>query len=213
MKLPPGHNDLTHHRYGYLIVLRISHIRLRLPRRDVYWKCLCTCGRTTSVIACSLISGNTRSCGCLQLLTATTHGHCSQGKISPEHAAWNSMLNRCGPCAKGALRRHYYARGIRVCKRWHRFKAFLQDMGLRPGKGYSIERINNNIGYSPSNCRWATLIDQANNMRSNRLITYMDKTLTLAQWCRALGLPYQLTWSRLCKRGWAIERAFGVAAP
>jgi len=210
MSVPPGYKDLGGLCFGQLKVLCYAGIKQYASgRKRTLWCCRCLCGKEKVVESTSLYTGNTKSCGCLQLKKATKHGHCSKGHISPEHAAWNTMLHRCGPMAKGELRKHYYERGIRVRVRWKKFKNFLADMGLRPGPGYSLNRIDNDGGYSKSNCNWSTRIEQENNKRTNRIIVYFGKRKTLAQWCRALGLPYNQTWARIMKFGWSVERAFG----
>lgn len=210
MTLPKRFKNLQGRTFGKLTILGFAGIApSSTSRKRPLWRCQCVCGKVTVVIATSLYTGNTRSCGCQQLVRATKHGHCSNGHISPEHAAWNTMLNRCGPKAKGELRKHYYSRGIRVCVRWKSFKNFLRDIGLRPGPGYSLDRIDNNKGYSPSNCKWSTRLDQENNKRTNRMITYEGETKTLAQWCRVYKLPYRQTWARIMQAKWPVKRAFG----
>jgi hypothetical protein len=148
-----------------LVVRRLSE---EIPVR---WLCLCDCGKTTAVFASNL--GRTKSCGCylkdVTIARCLKHGHTAQGKISPEYQAWNAMFQRCYNPNVSSFR-HYGARGIQVCVRWHRstpnaFENFLSDMGPRPA-GLTLDRINNEVSYMPSNCRWATLIEQRNNQRS-----------------------------------------------
>lgn len=209
MNIPGKYADLSGRRFGNLTTTAYAGIKEYVSgRKRTLWRCLCDCGKEKVIESTSLYTGNTKSCGHLQLQRATKHGHCSNGKISPEHAAWNTMLNRCGPKAKGDNRRHYFERGIRVCKRWMEFKKFLKDMGVRPGDGYSLDRKDNGKGYSPSNCRWATKVQQANNTRSNRIVIYNGVSKTLGQWCESLSLPYRQTWSRIVKLGWPTNRAF-----
>lgn len=120
------------------------------------------------------------------------------------YRTWALMCHRCSnpnsigwPC--------YGGRGITVCERWLKFENFLADMGPRPA-GTSLDRIDNALGYSPENCRWATRHQQANNMRSNRLITAFGKTMTMAEWARDRNLHYKNLKSRLW-RGMSIEEA------
>lgn len=133
------------------------------------------------------------------------HGHGRQGPRSPEYTAWANMLNRCRSLT--AQRSHRYGgRGIRVCDRWLDFANFLADMGNRPGDDYSLERKDNNKGYSPDNCVWADRYAQANNTRRNIFFTFQGETLTLAQWARRRGLHVKTLRYRLVS-GWDIEEA------
>jgi hypothetical protein len=100
----------------------------------------------------------------------------------------------------------YGARGITVCKRWASFEAFLSDMGEKPD-GLSIERLDNLRGYEPNNCKWATPVEQANNTRRNRRLTFRGETLTLTAWARRLGLYPSTLHERLGKM--SVEGALG----
>lgn len=126
----------------------------------------------------------------------------------PEYSAWEQMLSRCrnkrNPKYPG-----YGGRGITVCDEWSSFKKFYEDMGKRPAPEYSIDRIDNNSGYSKANCRWATRKQQQNNMRTNRWITDGYKTMTVAQWADELGIKPNTIVTRL-KRGWSeLESIYG----
>jgi hypothetical protein len=109
--------------------------------------------------------------------------------------AWWNMRNRCD--RKGTPNYDAYgARGIKVCARWRSFSAFLADMG-EPPEGYTLERVDNDKGYSASNCRWASRKDQARNRRSTRWITLNGRTQSLAAWCEELGLVPQTVSGRI----------------
>ena len=132
------------------------------------------------------------------------HGRNSAGKSSSEYAAWACMKARCSnsnhkdyPLYGGA--------GIKVCDRWGLFDNFLADVGLKPSAIHQIDRVNNAGNYEPDNCRWATPQEQANNRRSNRLITYGGKTQTLAQWAREIGVQQATLHARM-RYGWTFER-------
>lgn len=95
------------------------------------------------------------------------HGHTWKGGRTPLYRAWNHMLQRCRPNWPAA--HNYYDRGIHVCEHWRDFENFLADMGPHPGKGFSLDRINNDGNYEPGNCRWATKAEQARNRRTTKL--------------------------------------------
>ena len=132
----------------------------------------------------------------------TTHG---LSKTS-EYSIWRSMLNRCHyPKYKEA--RYYSGRGITVCQRWREsFTAFLSDVGFRPSKRHSIDRIENDRGYEPGNVRWATLEEQARNRRNVPKYTVNGEAKSVAEWATIVGIPPQLITSRI-RNGWPPEKA------
>lgn len=132
-----------------------------------------------------------------------THGHARRYQHSREYMTWCDMKKRCENPKDRAYKR-YGGRGITVCDRWQSFENFLEDMGQKP-VGLSLERKENDKGYSPDNCIWATRIEQANNTRFNRPITFKGETLTMSQWGQQLGMSPQRLYYRL--NHWPIERA------
>jgi hypothetical protein len=123
---------------------------------------------------------------------------------TPTYGSWYNMKTRCNnPKATNAKR--WSGRGITYDPRWNSFLNFLEDMGERP-EGTSLDRKDNDKGYSKENCRWATLIEQANNQSHNHRITYEGETLTLTQWALKMGLK-QSTVRRRLERGWSVEKA------
>lgn len=127
------------------------------------------------------------------------HGHSKRSGRTRTYQIWKSMRKRCN----NPNTEFYYcygARGIKVCERWDSYANFLADMGeCQPG--LSIERIDNDANYEPSNCRWASTKEQSRNQRGNRHITHNGETLTLVEWEEKLGLPNHCLASRL-SRGW-----------
>lgn len=122
---------------------------------------------------------------------------------------WDAMKQRClNPSSRSY--KYYGGRGIKVCKRWLSFDLFLEDMG-EPDSCLSLERIDNNKGYEPGNCRWDTCKNQANNTRRNHRITINGETRTVQQWADLSGLKANTILTRI-RRGWAADEAVGLKA-
>ncbi len=134
------------------------------------------------------------------------HGHATKKKQSLTYSTWASMLNRTKGNNEHAKK--YYGDVI-VCERWHSFENFLADMGERPSIKHTLDRIVPDKGYQPGNCRWATHVEQMNNVRTNRLITHKDLTLTQEQWGRKVGLTGTIIHKRL-KRGWSVAKTLNT---
>jgi len=167
------------------------------------WICRCTCGNRCLVNGRDLRHGNTHSCGCLQQETRSKGIHYKSD--TSEFRIWAMMLSRCLNPKNRAYKR-YGGRGITVCDRWKdSFENFFADMGDKPDK-LTLDRKDNNLGYSPDNCKWATRKEQTNNHSNNRQWEFRNKTQTLSQWCDELNLPYLKIANRIGK-GWDIERA------
>lgn len=128
------------------------------------------------------------------------------GYYTLEYKSWCAMIQRCLNPNNDAYYR-YGGAGIAICDRWLSFPNFAADMGPRPGREYSIERINNSGNYEPSNCRWATVKEQSNNRKSNRVIAHDGLVLTVSQWAERLGMQGQTIAKRIDIWNWPIERA------
>jgi len=179
-------------------------------------KCLCLCGKELITAIGNLTSGDTKSCGCQNhdsvVARNTKHGHNVRGKRTKLYRAYVHMVERCHSPTRGE--KNYQGRGITVCDRWRSgengtqgFVLFCQDMGEPPSKKHTIERINNDGNYEPSNCIWATRLVQNNNKRSNRRIKFKGEIKTLQQWSNFFGVKSATASNRL-KLGWSFEKAF-----
>lgn len=153
--------DLAGKRFGRLVALSVSHV----VNRRYHWNCGCDCGNSKVVAGADLKWGKTKSCGCFRRefvrKAKSKHGHANKGKVSRTYRSWQMMHRRCEgytPVHKS----RYTDRGIAVCERWSSFENFLADMGEKP-EGLTLDRIDNDGNYEPSNCRWADKFTQRNN--------------------------------------------------
>lgn len=133
------------------------------------------------------------------------HGYCRRGKELIEYRVWKHMWKRCTDPTHKSYER-YGGRGIRVCTRWKSFDAFIEDMGMRPSTKHTIERIDNDKAYSPSNCIWATMKEQANNRSNNIKYRFNEQLLTATQLADLKGLNHRLVRQRL-EYGWSPKDA------
>ena len=165
-------------------------------------RCACDCGGETIVTNNKLVGGNTRSCGCLY----STHGH--GGRKAGEsltYRSWAALRRRClNPNA--TQYRHYGGRGVTIPAEWDDFMQFLADVGERPSAAHTLDRIDNDVGYSKANCRWATKMEQARNTRSNHMLAFEGKTQCVATWAEELQMSASVIYDRLNRYKWSIER-------
>lgn len=169
-------NDLVGNKFGKLTVIEyLGGFRTKNGKStEVRWRCLCECGNESITTTGRLKSGMTKSCGCLRVQMISKRNrekitHRMTG--SSEWIAWSNIKARCYNVNHDAYSL-YGGRGIKVCKRWlSSFENFIEDMGKKPGPKYSIDRINSNGDYKPSNCRWATAQEQIR----NRYISIPDR--------------------------------------
>lgn len=173
-------------------------IKLSEPRNgvDVY-ECKCDCGNTTYVRKYNLKNGHTTSCGCFHRKrsseASTTHGYNKR----PLYSIYKNMKHRCYD-PKTKYYSHYGGRGIKICDRWlNDFYEFERDMGKRPSPKHTIDRIDNDGNYEPSNCRWATRKEQSNNTRWNAYVMLNGKRIRTVEAAKELGITIGgLNWRR-----------------
>lgn len=193
--MPTGINIPLGTRFGRLTVLRQAPSQPYIGRR---WECVCDCGTIKIFHSRYLRGGNSRSCGCLQRI----HG---LSKTSEYHI-WTLMRRRCRD-PRVLHYRNYGGRGIKVCKEWDEsFEAFLRDMGPRPSPQHTIERINVNGNYEPSNCKWDTWCNQRRNKTTSKWLTFKGERRLLVDWADIVGLPITNIRDRINK-GWDVDRA------
>lgn len=163
--------------------------------------CKCDCGKTSETTISKLRSGHTKSCGLntCKFKPQIKHNMCK----SRTYNSWQGMLDRCKN-NNNPRYKDYKGRGITYQDDWSDFRNFLRDMGEKP-LGRSLDRIDNNGNYCKENCRWATPIEQSNNLRTNRLIKYNGITRTLPEWSRLLSINNSALSARY-SRGWTPKR-------
>lgn len=195
----PAALELSGQTFGQLVVRHRS-------RKDTsgawMWLCQCACSRWVEVRGATLNAGRTSACAsCATRVSSTKHGATG----TPLYGRWRAMLNRC------ELRSHsdwsnYGGRGITVCARWHEYEAFAADMGPTFESHLELDRIDVDGNYEPSNCRWATRVQQQNNKRSNHVVTWLESSRSLTEWSEMLGIKPNTLLYRI-RRGWPVERA------
>ncbi len=195
-------------RFGRLAVL--EEAEPHISRRGAHirrFRCQCDCGKVSVVRLHNLRSGHIASCGCLP------KGRPRTNRVSrtPEYRAWYMILRRC-LCHTNKDYKNYGGRGITVCDRWLKsVAAFLEDMGPRPSPTHSIDRIDCDGNYEPSNCRWATWTQQARNRRDNVILTHGGETKCIADWADDTGIS-RFTLNARIRNGWSVARTLTTPA-
>ena len=195
--------DLTGQRFGRLVVVeRVENSADGRAR----WLCRCDCGQSKTVLGEHLKKGRTKSCGCAKSESSSKRFKKHGGRNSKLYRIWSNMKDRCNnPDCK--VYSDYGGRGIKVCKEWiDDFSAF-QKWALANGykEGLTIDRKDNDKGYSPDNCRWTDRKIQGNNKRNCRYITYKGQRKSVAEWSDITGIPHDTLLYRL-NHGWETER-------
>lgn len=200
--MPKGRRcfELTGQQFGRLTVIE----RHGTQCGNVTWLCSCSCGGQKVATGHNLRSGDTTSCGCVHreglVARLTTHGM----KGTRVYSVWEGMKKRC----RSPSNENYGGRGIVYDERWESFESFYSDMGDPPSAAHTLERRDNDLGYSKSNCRWATMAEQNLNKRSNDLIEFQGQTKPLTTWARERGINPSTLRTRIHRRGWTVEEAF-----
>ena len=187
--------DITGQMFGRATALHPCGIK----GHRLLWNCKCSCGQTFVASGVDLRSGNTKSCGCYAKdrtsQASTTHGVSRSGALTGAYRSWRSMRQRCDDPGATSYGR-YGARGISYCESWRIFENFLADMGDRPN-GHSLERIDPNGNYEPSNCKWVPHEKQAENTRHTVRVRLDGEVLHQAEAARRLGVhPARLIYWR-----------------
>lgn len=192
--------DLTGKKFNLLTAEGIA----KIENGKVFWNCICDCGNKTIVYAGNLRTGAVKSCGCLrQKAYNKTHGDSK----TPLYRHWHSMVYRCTN-PKSHAYKWYGGRGIKVCDEWLSYEAFKEwALKTRPNDTYTVERIDVNGNYSPDNCKWIPMSEQANNRTSCLIFEKDGISKNLTEWCNDLGIDYKLVHNRLFKLGWKFEKA------
>lgn len=187
-------SDITGQKFGKLTAIRLFELR---DQRS-YWLFKCDCGGEIITRVTRVKSGSAKSCGCYRKgsdkpkrIIKHRDGavRSVNGSKTPEYNTWRLMIKRCHNQHDKAFFR-YGMRGIEVCERWrYSFPNFLADMGKKPSPEHSIDRIENDKGYFPENCRWATKVEQARNTKRNRWYEYNGKRMLFTDWVEELKIP------------------------
>lgn len=205
--------DLTGKKFNRLTVLSRAENR----KKVVFWLCICDCGVRKEIGAQQLSHNRVKSCGCYMKEVLRESGK-KVGNLpktgthnkskTPEHNTWLNIKSRCSLRRRLPIYKDYWGRGISVCERWlESFENFYSDMGPRPSKHHSIDRIDNNGNYEPGNCRWATTKEQSVNRRNNHYIEFNGQRKTITQWSMLLVNGRQNSIKERLNRGWSIEDA------
>ena len=199
--------NLTNKKFGRLTAIKHCIIKDRS-----YWLCKCDCGKSKTIYLGSLKKGISKSCGCLNKELAAERQRKHGMYKTKFYGIWLNMKNRC--LNKKDYRYNTWGgRGIAVCDKWLDFQGFYDDMyqsyqqHIKENDYTSIDRIDNDGNYCKENCRWATLKEQNNNKRTNKLITYNNKTMSVKEWSNKLNINYATLYQRIYKLNWSVKKA------
>lgn len=197
-------------RFGKLLVVeKAKPILLKSGKHATAWKCLCDCGQEVIVKTNSLIEGHTKSCGCYHdelFKNAVTKHNLSRTRI---YRIWAGLFQRCKNKNNPSYK-DYGGRGICICEEWNDFENFV-EWARQNGyeKKLTLDRIDVNGNYCPTNCRWATPKEQSNNRRDNHFMEYNGKKYTLTEFARENQIDPSV-FSYRYRAGWSIEEAINT---
>lgn len=198
---PRSFVDLHGRKFGRLLVKSISS-----SRGGLIWRCICDCGNEKDIPSRSLLHDSASSCGCLRNDRIRESNSTHSMSNSKEYKVWCAMKTRCTNPNRDNYK-YYGGRGIKVCKEWlESFETFYKDMGPCPSPEHTIERDDVDADYSPGNCKWVHLKEQAFNKRNSIKVVYKDNEISLSKLVRDLGLDYDLMYVRI-SNGWSVEDA------
>lgn len=198
-------DDITGNKYNYLTVLYATG-RIE-GKRGFFWHCKCDCGNEIDVLGASLKSGNTTACGCRQKI-GWKNGYKHGLTHTRLHSIWNGMKQRCFS-KNNDYYYNYGGRGITMCDEWKNdFKAFY-NWSIKNGysDNLTIDRIDNDGNYEPSNCRWITRTEQMRNTRRSRKFSYKGEMKTASELSEICGIPSVIIYHRIAILNWNIEDA------
>ena len=198
-----NYQDLIGQKFGKLTVIEYAG---KAKDGHSLWKCQCDCGNFCTVCSNNLKSGGTKSCKCYRNKFKSLNAKHNYIEHKRLYKIWCSIKTRCYNNKSRAFN-YYGGRGIRICDEWLNSFDIFKNWALSNGykSNLTIDRINNNCNYEPSNCRWVDRYTQANNKRTNVFITYKNESKTLANWAKELGISPSVLWYRLHK-SWDIEK-------
>lgn len=198
-----NNDNIIGKRVGFLLVSK----RIVDSRGVKLFECICDCGNIAHYPLKKLTQQRIKSCGCKTINVKSIHGMSD----SIEYSSWQSMIARCNN-PKALSYKRYGGRGITVSSRWlESFENFFADMGPRPHIEYTLDRIDNELGYSPENCKWSSKIEQSLNKSTNTLIEYNGVIKNISVWAKEKGINCGTISSRI-QNGWSIEDAVNKPA-
>lgn len=197
--------EMRYKKFNRLTVVALWEVR---NNKNPFWECKCDCGKTVIVAGSKLRNNHTKSCGCLKVEMfsnmTTKHG----GRQDAEYRVWCDMKARCGNKTNKSYQ-DYGGRGISACEQWiNSYSSFISDMGKRPSNKHSIERIDVNGNYEPSNCRWATKLEQNRNRRITLVVDHNGQRISLAEACEKNKISYGAVKFRKYRKGIPLQEAY-----